>query len=276
MTCSDPNTGQTAATPAASVTFNPGALPRDPAHVVDLPAVTSVRRTVQAALHFGKFGLVIGSPGLSKTTSSVLAVRNCGLAAKYTIMSGASSASARAAVAAIYESLTGTEPSGRSSTVIRDVANILLTDQYVLVVDETDYISTAGLRTITSVWNAVHTARGRGTPIILIGTKKAPISRHVPELASRVISTCTVKPLRKQEARQALVHLYARFAATPPNIIDLAAKPFAGSIRNLADVCDILRLLSPATPEDQPVTEQEVVNAHATMGVHATTAASNA
>lgn len=235
----------------------PGSLPVPPPNLVTATKMgKDIRLLLQMSVRLGACLLIGGPVGIGKTTAVAEAARGLDCAPVYINMFGTTST--RDQMQTIWEAMTGTRASGNAALIRDQILDSLKGDPVTLLIDDAHHVGFSALASILSIWDRVHTTRGRGTPIVLCGNNlERHLKERLPELLSRSALAREFKPVAGKALADLVLAMEPRIAGTPASTIrDLDNRHFRGDLRRWRQFFDMLDLARTDT-EPRPLTLDE-------------------
>lgn len=250
----------TAFDPAIEMTRLRGGLPPRPRCFVNTPVVTRVRLAVDTSVRTGWIATISGPVGVGKSTAVAEAGRLLNREVVYVLMADATSV--KASLQVIWESMTRTPALGVEKQVKDSILRHLLRHDLTLLIDDAHYVSTRGLRVLTSIWNELDAQRGKGVSMVLVGNDLTNALKGVPEIQSRVCARFEVPPLGGDDLFDALAVIEPRTAATDRSVlVRLDRQHFRGEIRQWVQFLEVLRMQRGSDQTSDGFTDTEIRHA---------------
>lgn len=242
----------------ATTAWTGGSLPLRPERYVDTNIVAGVKVVVQLAVRTGGCCLVDGPVGVGKTTAVVETARELDCDAVYVNMFGTNTP--RDQMDAIWTAMTGTRGVGTAPNIRDDILNTLSRKRTTLLIDDAHRVGLAGLAPLLAIWNRLHAARGKGTPIVLCGNKlERHLQQNLPELLSRSSTCYKATPLAGRPLVNAVLGMEPRIAGTPAETIkQVDTRHFQGEIRRWNQFFDLVCIFRGGHTDPAPLTDDEV------------------
>lgn len=235
-----------------------GTLPVPPMNFVGTTKlVKEVGIVLQMTVRTGACVLIGGPIGIGKTTAVSQAARAIDCTPVYINMFGTTTA--RDQMQTIWKAMTGTHASG-SAPIIRDqILETLTRKSMTLLIDDAHHVGYSALTSILSIYNRFHSARGKGTPIVLCGNNlEQHLLQTLPELLSRSGLAREFTPLAGKPLVELVLAMEPRIAGTSPEAIRaIDNHHFRGDLRRWQQFFDLLDLAR-SSDEPQPLTDDEI------------------